>query len=249
MDEIFYELFYRGAKKRKATNDEITVNLIKTDIKRVIHCTLKEFSYIKPTSMHEYDFANIEYSPIPIFDIETQQVFSIKYEPISLYKNIRDNLYEYVKNYQNYFVSNLPLIDVANYLGIKVQATMSEEFFGQYSPTEKIIYVGSDYKPTFLHELAHAIDGLLGNNSNVKEIDEVTAELSSVVLCKIFNIPVNINYSKLYINWQGRAAEYIDTCIVKNELSSLKPILKRVKKICEYVVKCKEVMYCGKYGA
>jgi hypothetical protein len=248
MDDQIYELFYRSIHQKKLTTGNVSVPDKNTNIKNIIRNILKELSSIDSNDMYEFKFSDVGYCAIPVFDDITQQLLFVSYKPVSLNKEFKGEIEDFVKKYNNFDITNLPLIDVAKYLDIKVKINKTEKAYGFFSPSTNTITICSDYAPTFLHELSHAIDILLGNFSDVKEIDEVVAELSSSALCKIYHIPINMEYTKYYLDVQAGAGKYIGECSNKDDIDSLKPILKRVEAICEYVIKCKEVIYSRKNG-
>ena len=93
----------------------------------------------------------------------------------------------------------LPLTNIAADLNIEVKAqftTCGE--YGYFQPSLNIIGMCTDSQQTFLHELSHAIDNKMGNNSNYDE-NEVVAELSACFLAHILGLKANMKYTKNYI--------------------------------------------------
>jgi hypothetical protein len=64
----------------------------------------------------------------------------------------------------------------------------------------------------------------------VKIIEEFVTELATVLLCKIYNIPNDISYSRSYLDSYSNLEIYIE----------LKYIIQRVSLICEFINKCIE---------
>ena len=126
-------------------------------------------------------------------------------------------------------IKTLPLIEVAKYLDIKVERIKTEEFAGEfYYPQNNILLNSSDIG-VFIHELAHGVDYVLGNSyeeyylEDTRNFDEVVAELSTIVLCKTYNIPFDYFNSISYLN------DFNALFLEKNDL------LERVSLICEYI--------------
>jgi hypothetical protein len=86
--------------------------------------------------------------------------------------------------------------------------------------------MGSDYEPTFIHELVHAIDHILPNYEYELCYNELIAELSTIILCKAYNIPIDIPYSLYYLN------------MYPNSEVNIHKIINRVALIYETIKKC-----------
>jgi len=91
-------------------------------------------------------------------------------------------------NYQRLSLPDLPLIEVATEWGISVKTIPSDYcFWGYFSPQQKEIALATKEESVFFHELAHAAHERvlceLKNGQDWKQ--EIVAELSAVVLCKI----------------------------------------------------------------
>lgn len=100
---------------------------------------------------------------------------------------------------------HLPLANIASDLGIEVKADFTHNGeAGYFQPSDRIIGICTDSQQTFLHEISHAIDYKLGNNSS-REEGEVVAELSACFLAHILRLSANMKYTQNYIrSWSGR---------------------------------------------
>jgi hypothetical protein len=144
-----------------------------------------------------------------------------------------------MNRFKKFDINNLPFIDVAKLLGIKVKKASNIKPYGEYIVEDKKIILGSDYIPTFIHEFVHAIIYitdikfiliLYGEMYNVYE--EFVAEFTAVVLCKIYNININIPYS----------IHYIKTYLDNFENGIPDDIIKVVECICGCIKYCKEII-------
>ena len=82
----------------------------------------------------------------------------------------------------------LPLMDVAKKWGLSVSAMAGGSgYYGYYSPSRKIIKLATDEECVFFHEISHAAhDRIVGGLKKGQEpLQEIVAELASVVLCRI----------------------------------------------------------------
>jgi hypothetical protein len=106
--------------------------------------------------------------------------------------------------------------------------TGSLESFGCFDATENKIIMGSDYAPTFIHELVHAIDFIIPDYYYEEDYTELVAEFATLVICKTYGIQINTSYSLYYLN------------IHTNSKSGEKigDVIKRVSLICEYIKNC-----------
>jgi L-rhamnose mutarotase len=236
MNIDLYELNYRNCKKFENgipdTNINISARTTKS-VRNILNDIFSGFQHIVPSIRDDIKFSDVICNVLPVFDEETYSL-SYRYEYIFINENKDSNPNEYVRRYKNFDVNTLPLIEVANYLNIKVEKSNMLKPYGTFMPTENKIILGSDYAPVFIHELAHAIDHILGNSFEeyfleyVRCFDEVVAELSTVVLCRTYNISIDISRSMFYL------IEYVD--FKKN----INDVIKKVSLICEYVKKCIE---------
>ena len=102
---------------------------------------------------------------------------------------------------------------------------------------ENKIILGSDYAPTFIHELVHAIAYYLSKDIKLFNIydpdyEEFIAEYSALIICKIYDIRINPQYSIYYINMYVKD---IENGIPEH-------IINKIEIIYEFVKKCKETM-------
>lgn len=104
-------------------------------------------------------------------------------------------------------VEELPLVNIAEKLGIKVKADLCGQAEGSFSPFEKIIRMNCTDKQVFLHELSHAIIAEIKKKDKVElsyDFEEVCAELSAAFLCSIHGISCDYENTKAYIQgWCG----------------------------------------------
>jgi len=221
-----YELKYKDFKcsKKYTTNTDLTIPKNAT---RSIINILKDFQYVKSADIEEVRFSDVICNIIPLF--EENNSFTYKYEYIINNKKIKINPNDLVERFKKFDVNTLPLIKVAKYLNIKIEKSNILKPYGRFIPSENKIILCSDYVPTFLHELAHAIDYYLENScedhflDNSLNFDELVAELSAVILCKKYNIPINESYSKFYLD-----------CYTKSDIDLYK-VINRVSLICDFV--------------
>jgi hypothetical protein len=212
----FYDLFYRNY-----TNY--------TDIKRAVKECLYELKTIESNDFNEIKFSDVTYTKFPIFD-EANNYSGGNYVPVFLNKMDR---------FKKFDIDNLPFIDVAKLLGIKVEKSANIDSYGRYMIKENKIILCSDYIPTFIHELVHAIVHITDIKFILFYYDEMydvynefVAEFTAVVLCKIYNININIPYSMYYIKM------YLGD--FENDIPD--DIIKIVECICEYIKECKKVI-------
>jgi hypothetical protein len=247
MNIDLYELTYRNYKKSENSmpnTDSVpytNINISAETTKFVLN-TLNDLQHFKPNIKDietivkgEIKFSDVISNVLPVFDKETHNLL-YKYEYI-LGNEKNDSPYEYIERFKKFDITSLPLFEVARYLKIKVEKSNLLEPYGRFIHSENKIILGSDYAPTFIHELAHAIDYILENSfeeyylEHITAFNEIVAELSAVVLCRIHNITLNLAQSWAYLDG------YIHFEMNEN---NMKNVIKRVTLICEYVKKCVE---------
>lgn len=166
----------------------------------------------------------VGFKPIPVFRVEDTDG-----DPLSYANQIR-----------SVDPAALPLAELSKELGIEVQVgTTTKSEYGSFSPAAKKIRICTDSEQTFLHELSHAIDHLLGN----KEASEVVAELSACFLASLYGLQANIGFTQEYIkSWSkgshvawaiGNALDHVKAiyCFIENwELENKKAVKKRSKE-------------------
>ena len=105
-------------------------------------------------------------------------------------------------------IEDLPLVDVAKKLGIKVQADLCGLAEGSYSTFERIIRMNCTGKQVFLHELSHAIIAEIKKKDKVEltyDFEEICAELSSAFLGSLYEVNIDLQNTKAYIQgWAGK---------------------------------------------
>jgi antirestriction protein ArdC len=136
--------------------------------------------------------------------------------------------YEVILN--SFDPAKFPLIEVADSLGVKVEAAILKNAYGVFSMNENKILMDSDDAQTFLHELSHAIDYKLPGFKNDLVINEIVAELSSAFLGSLYGVNVDLNNTIAYIKGYNGKAD-----IVINVMKALN----RVEEIYKYIRKSK----------
>lgn len=105
-------------------------------------------------------------------------------------------------------IEDLPLVDVAKKLGIKVQADLCGLAEGSYSTFERIIRMNCTDKQVFLHELSHAIISEIKKKEKIEltyDFEEICAELSSAFLGSLYEVNIDLQNTKAYIQgWAGK---------------------------------------------
>jgi antirestriction protein ArdC len=124
-----------------------------------------------------------------------------------------------------YDVQALPLIEVAENLGIKVEARLINHY-GSYNLTKNRISMGHDDAQTFLHELSHAVDFALPHFNNNRNMNEIVAELSSAFLGSLYGVEIDMHNTIAYIQgYSGKA----------NIITNVMKAIQRVEEIYTYI--------------
>jgi hypothetical protein len=230
--DILYELIYRNYKSGcLKTNTNINVQNISENTVKIINKIIGDLKDIEPKDKKEIRFSDVTYNKVPVFDNKTNVLTSYEYVPIFVHGERKGNPNEYVKRFKKLDINNLPLIEIAKYLNIKVEKSNNIESFGKYNFAEHKIVVGCDYEPTFVHELVHAIDHILPNFEYDLCYNELIAEFTTIVLCKTYNIPIDIPYSLYYLDTYGNSEENIHKAINRVALiyETIKECIKNIK--------------------
>ena len=248
-----YELEYRNYQyfEKKRRNMSISDINISDKTKKYMEITLNDLKNTVPKNGRT-KFSDIIIDIKPKFDENNNLI--LYYDCSFSNGESKENPYEYIESFNKFNINNLPLIEVAKYLNIKIEKSYTIEAYGMYMQKENKILLGTiDCARTFIHELSHAVDRILifenyteeyflGFSEHVnifeeeyvakytKNFEELVAELSTVLLCKIFNISNDISYSKYYLDSYSNTKLNIES----------KYIIKRVLFICEYIIKCLE---------
>jgi len=256
MNIDLYEMTYRNYKYYEKRKPDTNIN-ISAKTKKSVTDTIKILmnTEIKIENLENpINFSDIICYDIPIFDEKTH---NLSYRKNFMFNGEKKDInpIEYIKRFNNFDINNLPLIEVAKYLNIIVEklSALGSSLFGQFSPNENKITLGTDYPPIFIHELAHAIhfiflessgttkyEEAFNNLDDIEDIQEyflffseLVAEFTTVVLCRIYNIPINISYAIIYIcshlNNYNRISTNVNNLLITD-----------ITKICEYVNKCIE---------
>lgn len=232
-DFDIYELFYRNYRNGcLKINIDISVQNISENTVKNINKVINDIKSIEPKDKEESKFSDVTYNKIPIFDKKTNILIAYEYVPIFVNGKRKGDPTEYIARFKRLHINNLPLIEIAKYLNIKVEKSNNLKSFGRYNSTEHKIIIGSDYEPTFIHELVHAIDHVLPNFECELCYNELIAELSTIVLCKAYNIPIDIQYSLYYLNLYANSEENIHKAIDRVSLiyETVKNCMKNIKR-------------------
>ena len=105
-------------------------------------------------------------------------------------------------------VGELPLIDVAERLGITVRADLCGGADGSFSPSERTIRMNCADGQVFLHELSHGVIAEIKRKEGVTleyGFEEICAELSSAFLGSLFGVETDLQNTRAYIHgWAGK---------------------------------------------
>lgn len=132
------------------------------------------------------------------------------------------------------FLDSLPLMEVAEAWGIKVEAYNGESrrAYGMYFPVAQKIALGTQNLSTWAHELAHAADDRLGNLEGDKRwVSEVAAELAGAVLLESIGKPESSD--------RGGCWEYISKYATNagvQPIDACRMVIGRVGKIVELIL-------------
>jgi len=231
-----YELSYRNYKINNINKPEKNISASKEITKSILNVLGSIYKNPSVVIKEEINFSDIICNLMPVFDEETQNI-SYKYEYI-IDNGFKDkNPIEYIERFKKFDVNTLPLIDVAKQLNITVEkSSILNRAYGRFIPAENKIVLCTDYVPTFIHELVHAIDHNLGNTfenyylDDIRNFDELVAEASSLVICKTYNIKIDESYTLNYLN------NYSSSKINSHDF------INRVMLICEYVENCTRIV-------
>ena len=190
-----YGLIYRNAMSYKNISFDTNIS---DDVNKKVIDLIMDLQSIESKDISEIKFSDVIYEISPEVDIKSG-VIKFCYKP-RFSNKINENISDYIDRFKNFNVDDLPLIDVARLLRIKVEKSNIIDVFGKYIPNENKIILGTDYVPTFIHELSHAIDFHLSDYIYERDYSELVAETSTILLCKIYNIPINISNSISYLD-------------------------------------------------
>jgi antirestriction protein ArdC len=88
-----------------------------------------------------------------------------------------------------------------------------------------------DEGSVFTHELSHAIDHILPDFEYEASYTELIAELSAIVLCRTYNISIDIPYSLYYL--RGYTNNKTNMHKVINRVALIYEAVKEIKKAIE----------------
>ena len=226
-----YELAYRGVMLNKKDFINVDFN-VSDETKMKVEKILNDLKGIELEYFDVNNFSDVIYEKYPIID-DKVGVIDFSYKPIFKYNKKNENASDYIDRFRNFDIDSLPLMEIAQFLKLKVEKSNHIKPFGTYIHREKKIVLGTDYAPIFIHELAHAIDFHLSKPIYEENYNELVAELSTVLLCTIYNIPINIPYAMLYLELYS-TLEINGTKMV-NRASEIVECVKMIKE----QIKCK----------
>ena len=207
MSEFLYGLLYRShvSNRSNLPNNihgfRISADKIKVseNTKKTIDEAMSEMLKIKSRAGNEIRFSNLVYDKVPVIDEENNGL-TYGYVPVLKRRDGTVDINEHINRFRHFDVNNLPLIEVARHLNITVEKRETLEPYGMFIPTENRIVMGSDNASTFIHELVHAIDFMLGTYTNDKNLDEVVTEFTTMVICMSYGIETDFHASMYYID-------------------------------------------------
>lgn len=130
---------------------------------------------------------------------------------------------------------DLPLMDVAEKMGIEVTAEYTFSYYGYFSVQENRIAMCTDSEQTFLHEISHAVDHKINNyKDEERDLNEVIAELSACFLASQFGRFANMKYTRQYIETYSGGKQHVAVSIMK--------AMSRVERIFDYIVEISNVV-------
>jgi hypothetical protein len=243
MNDTLYDLFLRQFKlvqgpHKDQEGDEIIPINVKKIFDKVASTIIDSNDNCATKNDLFFLFRDVTYTLFPIWESKTlvdneatTNVLKGSYaKQIVLGNDTENNIDDFIARYDMFNINSLPLIEIADFLGIKVvkEKKIREDCVAYYSPQENMIVMGTDNPQVFLHELAHAIDWTLPNRDLDLDMGEIIAELTAACLCTIYNIPVNMVHSRLYIRDYAKG---------KNLKQCVMDALKRVEMIYQYIEK------------
>lgn len=144
--------------------------------------------------------------------------------------------------YKELKLPNMPYMEVANFLEIKVEAVgFKKGEYGSFTPSLNRIQLATPNQVTFFHELSHAVDHYLikklggkGLSMETKQYSEqeIVAQFSANVLAYIvgYEIEQTTAYTKQYIE-HYKVSESPEQDLIK--------LLSRIEKIVEFIANFK----------
>ena len=152
----------------------------------------------------------------PLFKTEKDEATNVDKQVLSGFRLINEFRVEdtdgkelpYQARMRQLKVEELPLVDVAEKLGIKVKAALLGSAEGSFSPYERIIRMNCTDKQVFLHELSHSVISKIKRKEGVTleyGFEEICAELSSAFLGSLYEVEIDLENTKAYIQgWAGK---------------------------------------------
>ena len=145
--------------------------------------------------------------------------------PVFKYEDTEGEELEYRQRMEQFDVAQMPLIEVAEVMGLAVTTQISSEYYGAFKLGGDEIVMCTDDEQTFLHELSHAVEEKLGHLSD-NEDDEIVAELSGCFLASLYGKRANMAYTREYIRGYS-GGRHVGFTILK--------LIERVAAIHDYI--------------
>lgn len=128
------------------------------------------------------------------------------------------------------FIANLPMINVAERLGVRVTTYGGQEGLprGRYS-NRGVIALGVENVDTWLHELMHAADDRLGNLKEVGQHwrSETVAQFGAATLATLLGLAHEANLGKTY--------SYIEAYAEAANLDAVTACMKVLERTCQAI--------------
>ena len=161
---------------------------------------------------------------------EEKKLTGFKAMPVFRVEDTEGEELDYEIRLREFDPSALPLIDVAQSLGVSVSAGLTGDAAGWFNRKDKSITMGCNDGQIFLHELSHAVDNALPGKNEEYAFNEVVAELSAAFLATLYGHTCNLDNTIAYIRgWSGKS--HVACTFVK--------ALERVEAIYHYIEKVK----------
>jgi hypothetical protein len=206
---------------------------ISQDTRQIFTDLITKLKDCTDSSSYEYSFSDTSdyFALVPIWEFNSEKEVSLEHQvsPVIRENYQKEKYNNSISRFYSFKVESLPLFDIAKSMGIRVEKQIISKRYGYYSPGQNKIVMGTDDPQVFLHELSHAIDGILPGWNCDLHYGEALAEFSAAFLATIYDIPFDIANVRSYI---CRHLMYIDSCgLVKRVLSIYQFIENQRKKI------------------
>ena len=165
--------------------------------------------------------------------IEKKRVTGYRTIPVFRYEDTDGEPLAYMAEIEKELkIKELPLIHVAEQLGVTIKAAPTNGInAGYYSPEKKEIVLCTESELTFFHELSHAVDHHITNHESGYDYDlgEVVAELSASFPASLYGKGVeNIYHTRKYIEGYSKNPGQHPAIVIAKAVE-------RVEKIYHYI--------------